>query len=166
MSRGFVKESDQEETPFVTPRAHLPSGVVNYVTKNGLEELKIERSELIEEQKGLIEDSKEKNRVQINFITSKLSLLEDRINTSRVFDDSALSQDKIHFGAIVHVLEPVKNIKSKYQIVGVDEADISLNKISFLSPIAKVLANKKVDDVITLKIPNGERILKIEAIDY
>jgi transcription elongation factor GreB len=32
MSRGFVKEDDQEETPIVPPRADLPEGVVNYVT--------------------------------------------------------------------------------------------------------------------------------------
>ncbi len=51
MSRGFVKEGDQEETPLVTPRAHLPAGVVNFVTPKGLEELKEEQSALIEERR-------------------------------------------------------------------------------------------------------------------
>jgi transcription elongation factor GreB len=39
MSRGFVKEDDQEETPIVPPRADLPEGVVNYVTQGGMGEL-------------------------------------------------------------------------------------------------------------------------------
>jgi transcription elongation factor GreB len=38
MSRGFVKEDDQEET-IVPPRADLPEGVVNYVTQGGMDEL-------------------------------------------------------------------------------------------------------------------------------
>lgn len=51
MSRGFVKEGDQEEVPIVIPRANLPDGVTNYVTPNGFEELKQEHKSLIEEQK-------------------------------------------------------------------------------------------------------------------
>jgi transcription elongation factor GreB len=42
MSRGFVKEDDQEEAPIIPPRAALPNGVTNYVTPNGLQELKTE----------------------------------------------------------------------------------------------------------------------------
>jgi transcription elongation factor GreB len=44
MSRGFVKEDDQEETPIV-PRADLPEGVVNYVTQGGMDELLNEKQE-------------------------------------------------------------------------------------------------------------------------
>jgi len=39
MSRGFVKEEDQEEPPFVPPRASLPAGVENYVTEEGYKAL-------------------------------------------------------------------------------------------------------------------------------
>jgi len=166
MSRGFVKEEDQEETPLVTPRAHLPFGVVNYVTPNGLEELKEEQHLLIEEQKELIEQSNEINRVQINYITSKLSLLEDRINSARIVDVSNHPQNEIHFGATITLFKKIENCECQYQIVGVDEANISKNKISFLSPIAKVLLNKKVGDVIELQTPKGVRIMKIEDIEY
>ena len=48
MSRGFVKEDDQEEAPFVPPRAALPDGVANYVTPRGLERLLAERMQLEE----------------------------------------------------------------------------------------------------------------------
>ena len=43
MSRGFVREEDQEEIPMVPPRADLPSGVTNYVTQVGMNQLLEER---------------------------------------------------------------------------------------------------------------------------
>jgi transcription elongation factor GreB len=39
MSRGFVREEDQEEVPIVPPRAYLPPGVPNYVTRSGMDAL-------------------------------------------------------------------------------------------------------------------------------
>ena len=46
MSRGFIKEGDQEEIPMVPPRAYLPKGMPNYVTKEGLEALNKELKDL------------------------------------------------------------------------------------------------------------------------
>ncbi len=43
MSRGFVKEDDQEEIPVVPPRAFLPEGLTNYVTRVGMDELLAEK---------------------------------------------------------------------------------------------------------------------------
>ncbi len=47
MSRGFVKEDDQEENPIVPPRADLPDGVANYVTRVGMDELLAEKQMLV-----------------------------------------------------------------------------------------------------------------------
>ena len=49
MSRGFVKDGDQEEVPMVPQRAFLPDGVPNFVTRTGLEQLLAEKEELIRE---------------------------------------------------------------------------------------------------------------------
>jgi transcription elongation factor GreB len=166
MSRGFVKEEDQEEIPMVSPRADLPFGVVNYVTINGFEELKQEQNLLLGEQKTLIEQSNEINRVQINYITTKLSLLEDRISSARIVDLSTQPQNEIHFGAAITLFKQEENCECQYQIVGVDEANVSQNKISFLSPMAKVLRNKKVGDIIAFQTPKGKRNMKIEVIEY
>ena len=166
MSRGFVKEGDQEETPLVTPRAHLPVGVVNYVTPNGLKELKHEQNLLVEELKALKEPANENNRVQINYIATRLRILEERITSARIVDLSTQPQNKIHFGATITLFKKKEDCECQYQIVGVDEANVSQNKVSFLSPIAKVLLNKKVGDIITLQAPKGERIMKVVAIKY
>ncbi|MBE9468066.1 MAG: GreA/GreB family elongation factor [Bacteroidetes bacterium] len=166
MSRGFVKEGDQEETPMVNPRAHLPNGLTNYVTPNGLEELKNEQNTLIEERNVLKEQSAENNRVQINFITAKLRLLEDRINSAKIVDLTNQNQDEVLFGATITLFIEEEKTECQYQIVGVDEANVSRNKVSFLSPIAKILQNKKLGDKITLQTPKGNTNMRIEAIDY
>ena len=53
MSRGFVKEDDQEEIPLVPPRADLPIGTENFVTQNGLDSLLEEKEKLLREQENL-----------------------------------------------------------------------------------------------------------------
>lgn len=166
MSRGFVKEGDQEEVPLVTPRAHLPNGVANYVTPNGMEELKQEQNLLLDELKRLKEQSSGNNRVQINYIIAKLRLLEERINSAKIIDLSNQPQNEIHFGAIITLYKEDEDCESQYQIVGVDEANVSANKVSFLSPIAKVLQNKKVGDEIILHTPKGDRHMRIEVVKY
>ncbi len=165
MSRGFVKEDDQEDVPLVTPRAHLPIGVQNYVTPNGLEELQKEQQLLIKERTLLKEQSSDDNRVQINHITAKLRLLEERIHSAKLIHLENQPQEEVHFGALITLSE--ENAEpSQYQIVGVDEANVSLNKISFLSPLAKVLMHKRVGETILLKTPKGNRTLKIMQVQY
>ncbi|MGV9003194.1 GreA/GreB family elongation factor [Flavobacterium sp.] len=53
-----------------------------------------------------------------------------------------------------------------YQIVGVDEAKILQKKIAFISPIAKLLINKKIGDEAVLQLGNKTRIFKILHIEY
>ena len=61
---------------------------------------------------------------------------------------------------LIETFSEFKNLKNnqiaQYQIVGVDEANIMQGKISFLSPLSKVLMNKKVGDTVTFKTPQGE----------
>jgi transcription elongation factor GreB len=166
MSRGFVKEEDQEDIPIVIPRVQIPFGVTNYVTPNGFEELKSEQKLLENDRKILNKQSSENNRIQINYLTAKLQLLEERINSAKIVDLSLQTKNEVHFGSIVTLYKEEENCNCYYQIVGIDEANITLNKISFISPIAKVLLNKKVGDKVTLKTPKGSRIMKIKAIEY
>lgn len=166
MSRGFIKEGDQEEIPVLTPRAYLPDGVPNYVTQVGMDELLDEKQTLINERDHLdITDENEK-RIAVNFINAKLQLLNERILTATVIDLDKQSPDEIWFGASVTLKEDGKTKPLQYQIVGVDEADVDKGKISFISPIAKILLSKKVGDTAVLKLPNGNRTFEIIEIVY
>ena len=166
MSRGFVKEDDQEEVPMVPPRAHLPEGVPNYDTQAGMDELLAEQQALMNEKESLDHSSENERRIAVNHITAKLKLLNNRITEARIIDLKEQPQDEIRFGATVTLkTEGTEDIQN-FQIVGVDETDISSGKISFLSPLARVMTNKKVGDKVVLKRPKGDQVFEIKNISY
>ena len=166
MSRGFVKEDDQEETPIVPPRADLPEGVVNYVTQGGMDELLNEKQELISEKENLEITDENERRIALNYINAKLQLLNNRIATAKIVDLNNQPNDEIRFGALVTLKIIGKTELQQYQIVGVDEADISKGKISFISPIAKILINRKVGEKPILILANENRIFEIMEVVY
>ncbi|MDD2243398.1 MAG: GreA/GreB family elongation factor [Dysgonamonadaceae bacterium] len=166
MSRGFIKESDQEEIPLVAPRAYLPEGVTNYVTQAGMDELLAERQKLIDEKESLNSIYENEKRIALNNINARLNLLNNRIDTAQIVFMDEQPPDDIRFGAIITLkIESTKKIKT-FQIVGVDEADVSKGKISFLSPLAHALINKKTGDKAVLKRPNKDIVYEILNITY
>jgi len=166
MSRGFVKEDDQEEVPMVPQRAHLPDGVTNFVTRTGMDLLLAEKEALTRERESISITSENEKRIALNFINAKLQLLGNRIAEARVVDPKEQPKGEIMFGAIVTLKTALSGKNQVFQIVGVDEADIARGKISFLSPLAKALINKKVGETITLKRDREEIAYEIMDISY
>jgi len=152
MSRGFIKEGDQEEIPMVPLRAYLPEGVPNYVTKEGLDALKEELKNL-EAERVKAGD----NYIMVNFIDATIKQLVGRINSAVEVDLSKVSKDTVSFGAWVRYNGRV------VRIVGVDEADVNKGLVSFVSPIAKMLIGKKAGEAIELK--GKERVL-VEEVSF
>jgi transcription elongation factor GreB len=166
MSRGFVKEGDQEEIPILTPRAYLPDGVANYVTQVGMDELLQEKQILINEIENLETKKENERRIASNHLKAKLKLLNERIVTAQIIDLAKQSPDEVWFGATVTLKIDDETKLQKYQIVGVDEADVSKGKISFISPLAKILLGKEIGDEVTLKLANGNKTYEIMEIVY
>jgi len=166
MSRGFVKEDDQEEVPIVPPRADLPEGVTNYVTPVGMDELITEKEILINDRDHMEITNENERRIALNHINAKLQLLNNRISTAKIVDLNKQPPNEIRFGALVTLKIGDKSKLQQYQIVGVDEADISKGKISFISPIARILTDKKVGEKAILKLAKADRIFEIMEIDY
>ncbi|PRX49838.1 GreA/GreB family elongation factor [Salegentibacter salegens] len=164
MSRGFVKEDDQEEAPIIPPRAALPAGETNYVTPNGLQELKDEEEELIEERANLDKENDTERRRAQAVIDGNLKLLRERISTARILDPKDQPEDEVRFGALVELKQ--NGNTQKFQIVGVDEADVKKQKIAFVAPIAKAVTGKKVSDKIDFKLGEETRKLEILKITY
>ncbi len=152
MSRGFIKEGDQEEIPRVPMRAYLPEGVPNYVTKEGLEALKEELKALQSERVKAGD-----NYIMVNYIDATMKLLVDRINSAVEVDLSKSNKDTVSFGAWVRYNGHV------VRIVGVDEADVNKGLISFISPVAKMLIGKKAGDVIEMK---GSEKIVVEEMSF
>lgn len=153
MSRGFVKEGDQEEVPMILPRAFLPSGVTNYVTPEGLRLLHDEMESLKEEWAAA-----GSNYVTKNYLDAKMRLLTERISSAVVIDTTKANPDVVSFGMYVRYND--KTIR----IVGVDEADASKGLVSFLSPIAKSLIGKKKGDKFEIKVPRGTETIEIQEV--
>ncbi|MFI8378371.1 GreA/GreB family elongation factor [Leeuwenhoekiella sp. NPDC079379] len=164
MSRGFVKEDDQEEAPIIPPRASLPVGEINYVTKKGLMALKTEKVHLENQILNLSEIDERELRRSKAVIVGKLQLLNERLLSARVLENT--ESGEVRFGATVsYQIEPNSKLNT-ITIVGVDEADVKKLKISFTAPIAKALMGKKVGEIAELKLGNETRLLKIKDIRY
>ena len=166
MSRGFVKEGDQEEPPIIPPRAALPAGQTNYVTPAGLEELKKEKQELEQERASIqAENETEKRRTQA-LIDGKLQLLNERLTSARLLKPEDQPADEVRFGASVEIENLGSKQKQEFQIVGVDEADIKKKKIAFVAPVARALTGKKIGEIAEFKLGNETRKLKVLKISY
>jgi len=101
-------------------------------------------------------------REQQSLTEAKIKDIEYKLSNSEIIDSkSSENEDQIIFGSFVELLNTENNSKIKYQLVGEDEADLKKNKISFNSPVAKGLINKKVGDVIKISVPKGELNFKI-----
>lgn len=169
MSRGFVKEEDQEEAPFIPPRAALPPGVTNYVTPQGHRQLLEERDNLEKERKNLDISSDKDKRHATAVIDGKLNLLNERLASARILEPKEQAQDEVRFGARVtfrFLNGPQKDKEQSFTIVGVDEADIKARKIAFLAPLAKALTGKKNGQTAKIQMGGAAQELEILEISY
>ena len=152
----------------------------NYITPAGFEKLRSEYSELLHvERPKVVEtvawaasngDRSENADYQygkrrLRQIDGRLHFLQKRIEASEVIDPSQLKSDKVIFGATV-TIEDEDGMTKTYQIVGEDEIDLSQNRISWKSPVAKSLLGKKVAEEVKIVKPAGEEFVTITAIHF
>ena len=105
-------------------------------------------------------------REKQSFIEGRISELENKILRADVIDTSNLDNSKVVFGATVEVTDINNEKKFTYRIVGTDEADIEKNLISISAPLCKAMMNKKVDDVIEVNTPSGNKEYIINSIKF
>ena len=125
-----------------------------------------EKENLLREQENLDPSQEKEYRISFNHINAKLQLLNERITSAKIIDQKKLPQDEIHFGAMVTFKNITNNATQTFQLVGVDEANISKGKISFTTPLAKALLHKKVGEKAILKLGEKENIFEILKIVY
>ena len=97
--------------------------------------------------------------------------LEDKINDmkmtiaqAKIVDVSRLSDEAVQIMSTVEMTNMGNNSKMKYTIVSETEANLKQGKISIQTPIAQGLLNKKVGDVVEIKIPRGTIKLRVDKI--
>ena len=178
MSKAFTKENDDEEEPDKADT--FPIGVKNYVTPQGYANLKHELRTLLKDERPKLVDvihwaAKNGDRSEngdyiygkkrLREIDRRMRYLTKRIENAVVVDPK-LQQNltKVFFGATVTFRQ--EGIQKTIKIVGYDEADLNLNKISWISPMAKTLISTQVGDVVKLITPSGVDTLEVLAIKY
>ena len=101
------------------------------------------------------------------FIEGRIQDLEAKLSNAQIIDPKTLdSEGRVVFAATVEIEDVESGDKSTYQIVGDDEADIKVGKISVSSPIARALIGKSAGDVVAVQAPGGVREVEILDVRY
>ncbi len=106
-------------------------------------------------------------REQQSFCEGRIQEIEGKLSHSQVIDITKIPvSDKVIFGTTVDILNLETEEMVTYKIVGDDEADVKLNKISVNSPIARALIAKEVGEVVVVKTPAGEVEYEIDDVRH
>jgi transcription elongation factor GreA len=105
-------------------------------------------------------------RERQSFIEGRVAEIEDKIRRAEVIDVSKLSGKEVKFGATVRLEDEDTGEKSTYQIVGVDEADITNGLLSVNAPLGRALINKTVGDSVEVTTPRGTKAYEITRVQF
>jgi len=183
VNKAFVKESeggdDDEE---LSPTLRLPPGSKNYMTRRGYNALREELDNLVRvERPKLVEtvawaasngDRSENGdyiygKKRLREIDRRIRFLIKRIESADVVDpERQQGIDQVFFGATVTITDLDGDNEQRWQIVGVDEANASDGRISWISPLARALLKAREGDVVRFMSPAGMRELEVASIQY
>jgi transcription elongation factor GreB len=178
MSKAFTKETDDEEEP---EKPEIFSHLKNYVTPLGFATMQDELRQLFTvERPKIVEvvrwaagngDRSENGdyiygKKRLREIDKRVRYLTKRLESAEVVDPKLQKNlTKVFFGATVTYAQEDGTEKT-VKIVGIDEADITHDKVSWISPVAKALLKAEVGDTVKLKTPTSSEILEIIKIVY
>ena len=102
-----------------------------------------------------------------SFIEGRIQELESKLGNAQIINPKLLDADgACVFGATIDLQDLKNNEAVTYQIVGEDEADIKLGKISISSPLSRSLIGKYPGDVAEVQAPGGVREYEIIDVKY
>lgn len=99
-------------------------------------------------------------------IVARITHLEQTLSRAEVIDPSKLSGSKVQFGAKLKVSNVDTSEEQSFQIVGPEEADLKLGRISVASPLARALLGHEVGEEIRVMMPAGPRTYEILEIGF
>ena len=106
-------------------------------------------------------------REQQSFAEGRIQEIEGKLGNAQIIDITKIPQgDKVIFGSTVNIINLDADETVTYRIVGDDESDVKLNKISYQSPIARALIGKEVGDIVVVKTPGGNVEYEIDDVKY
>ena len=186
MSKAFTKEGDGENLELDLDSRDDESspdvllGRKNYITPQGAERLRAELKTLLnDERPELVKviqwaasngDRSENadyiyGKRRLREIDRRIRFLSKRLEIAEIIDPLAQNSDKILFGGTVTIIDESGTQKT-FSIVGVDEINIKLGLISWVSPVGKALLQAKSGDTVTIHTPKGDEDWEIKKVEY
>lgn len=180
MSKAFTKETDGEDDEPEEQDA-LPASIKNYMTPHGFSVLQKELRQLMRvERPKVVEtvawaagngDRSENGdyiygKKRLREIDRRARYLTKRLESAEIVDPKRQQGlEQVFFGATVTY---VREDDSEHTVilVGVDEADATQGKISWISPVAKALMKSKIGDTVELRTPAGTETLEVVSLEY
>jgi transcription elongation factor GreB len=180
VNKAFVKESDDEDEE-ETPESGIPAGTRNYMTVRGYTQLREEFEHLVKvERPAMVQvvswaagngDRSENGdyiygKKRLREIDRRIRFLTKRLESAVIVDPAQQENvEQVFFAATVTVCD-ADGAEATYQIVGIDEANASAGRISWISPLARALLKAREGDTVRFDSPGGVREIDIIEIRY
>jgi len=180
MSKAFTKETDSDADDHAEAGA-LPAHVKNYMTPGGFAALQEELRQLMRvERPKVVEvvswaagngDRSENGdyiygKKRLREIDRRVRYLTKSLESAEVVDpQQQKKRDQVFFGATVTYVRQ-DDSEHTVTLVGVDEAELSKGKISWISPVSRALLKASVGDEVGVRTPSGVEIIEVLAISY
>jgi transcription elongation GreA/GreB family factor len=163
MARAFAKDSEEQPG---SPLPELPmSPHPNYVTELGLAQLHARLDDALARVAGLQGDDDD-TRLERNYLERHIRWLQARIAQAiPVQTGGSAGSDRVGFGASVEVVDD-RARRTRYRIVGEDEADPSQGLVSWVSPLARALVGARVGDTVVWERPDGNVEVAVDGISF
>ena len=180
MSKAFTRESDQDDDEELEAGPALPVGAKNYITRRGFDTMREELDRLAKIVETVAWAASNGDRSEngdyiygkkrLREIDRRVRFLIKRLEIAEVVDPAEREDsDQVFFGATVTFRSwqgREAGPDETFQIVGVDEADASRQRISWISPIGRALLKARVGDMVRFHSPAGERDIEIVDVVY
>ena len=152
---------------------------MEYMSQEGYDKLVAELNELVNVElpkvKEAISEARDKGDLSENFeyhaakreqsrLLGRIRFKQRVLEFARVIDTKRLGSDSVGLLTKVEMTNLANNARMTYTITSPHEANLREGKISIKSPIAQALLNKKVGDVVEVRVPAGVQRLRIESI--
>ena len=101
------------------------------------------------------------------FIEGRIQDIEGKLSNAQIIDILQMPKTgRVIFGATVDIENIDTGETKTYHIVGDDEADFKIGKISVNSPIARGLIGKSEGDEVLIDTPGGTVEFEVMAVRY
>jgi transcription elongation factor GreA len=99
-------------------------------------------------------------------LEARIRELEEKLSRTRLLEDENITGEHVSIGCTVTVKDLKTSQEEVYRLVGEEENNLALGKISIRTPVAKGLIGKKTGETAEITVPAGVlkyEILKIEV---